>query len=116
FVQAGAVFFLFASRRRHTSSKRDWSSDVCSSAVGDRAVRDGRRRSAALGVRGLRTAFDHPELLDHQLAAIAGAAADTGAEVSVIERKSVVEGGVRGPGDQQGTVAIDGALGIEPHG
>src|SRR5699024_11493687 len=23
--------FLFSSRRRHTSSKRDWSSDVCSS-------------------------------------------------------------------------------------
>src|SRR5437868_15026279 len=26
----GCVFF-FSSRRRHTSSKRDWSSDVCSS-------------------------------------------------------------------------------------
>src|SRR5207249_8130283 len=26
----GVVFF-FSSRRRHTSSKRDWSSDVCSS-------------------------------------------------------------------------------------
>src|SRR5699024_1185926 len=25
------VFFLFSSRRRHTRSKRDWSSDVCSS-------------------------------------------------------------------------------------
>src|SRR5699024_12111217 len=24
-------FFFFSSRRRHTSSKRDWSSDVCSS-------------------------------------------------------------------------------------
>src|SRR5699024_11780705 len=24
-------FFLFSSRRRHTRSKRDWSSDVCSS-------------------------------------------------------------------------------------
>src|SRR5699024_11998606 len=30
----GALFifsFFFSSRRRHTSSKRDWSSDVCSS-------------------------------------------------------------------------------------
>src|SRR5699024_11840793 len=26
-----AVLFFFSSRRRHTSSKRDWSSDVCSS-------------------------------------------------------------------------------------
>src|SRR6266513_2654090 len=25
------IFFFFSSRRRHTSSKRDWSSDVCSS-------------------------------------------------------------------------------------
>src|SRR5699024_5020051 len=24
-------YFVFSSRRRHTSSKRDWSSDVCSS-------------------------------------------------------------------------------------
>src|SRR5699024_11606723 len=26
-----AFFFFFSSRRRHTRSKRDWSSDVCSS-------------------------------------------------------------------------------------
>src|SRR5699024_12489655 len=26
-----AIFFFFSSRRRHTRSKRDWSSDVCSS-------------------------------------------------------------------------------------
>ncbi|GDY33291.1 phosphoenolpyruvate--protein phosphotransferase [Gandjariella thermophila] len=38
----------------------------------------------ALGVRGLRVAFDRPELLDRQLAAIAAAASDTGAEVSVM--------------------------------
>src|SRR5699024_12038801 len=25
------VYFFFSSRRRHTRSKRDWSSDVCSS-------------------------------------------------------------------------------------
>src|SRR5699024_7374072 len=28
---SGFVCFFFSSRRRHTSSKRDWSSDVCSS-------------------------------------------------------------------------------------
>ncbi|WP_216212197.1 phosphoenolpyruvate--protein phosphotransferase [Amycolatopsis aidingensis] len=38
----------------------------------------------ALGVRGLRIAFDLPEVLDRQLEAIAGAAADSGAEVSVM--------------------------------
>src|SRR5699024_11307802 len=27
----GGVYFFFSSRRRHTRSKRDWSSDVCSS-------------------------------------------------------------------------------------
>jgi phosphotransferase system enzyme I (PtsI) len=38
----------------------------------------------ALGVRGLRVAFDRPEVLDRQLEAIAGAALDSGAEVSVM--------------------------------
>src|SRR6267378_5977738 len=28
------VFFFFSSRRRHTRSLRDWSSDVCSSDLG----------------------------------------------------------------------------------
>src|SRR5204863_1484733 len=31
------IFFFFSSRRRHTRSLRDWSSDVCSSDLG-RAV------------------------------------------------------------------------------
>ncbi|MBE1580780.1 phosphoenolpyruvate--protein phosphotransferase [Amycolatopsis roodepoortensis] len=38
----------------------------------------------ALGVRGLRVAFDRPQILDRQLEAIAGAAQDSGAEVSVM--------------------------------
>src|SRR5699024_11926725 len=29
-----SVTFFFSSRRRHTRSKRDWSSDVCSSDLG----------------------------------------------------------------------------------
>src|SRR5207249_8230331 len=29
------LFFFFSSRRRHTRSKRDWSSDVCSSDLSD---------------------------------------------------------------------------------
>src|SRR5215207_11439158 len=31
------LFFFFSSRRRHTSSTRDWSSDVCSSDLPDPA-------------------------------------------------------------------------------
>jgi phosphotransferase system enzyme I (PtsI) len=38
----------------------------------------------ALGVRGVRVAFDRPEIIDRQLAAIAAAAKDTGADVSVM--------------------------------
>src|SRR5207247_3186683 len=32
------VFFFFSSRRRHTRSTRDWSSDVCSSDLGSAIV------------------------------------------------------------------------------
>src|SRR5699024_11941393 len=32
--------FFFSSRRRHTRSKRDWSSDVCSSDLDERVTRD----------------------------------------------------------------------------
>src|SRR5207249_6516291 len=40
------VFFFFSSRRRHTRSKRDWSSDVCSSDLpGLPATTDKRIRS-----------------------------------------------------------------------
>src|SRR5207245_4036660 len=42
-VQGGFIFF-FSSRRRHTSCYRDWSSDVCSSDLGDVLVRAGDRR------------------------------------------------------------------------
>src|SRR5207249_9179297 len=33
--------FFFSSRRRHTRSKRDWSSDVCSSDLGGRLILGG---------------------------------------------------------------------------
>jgi phosphoenolpyruvate-protein phosphotransferase (PTS system enzyme I) len=38
----------------------------------------------ALGIRGLRVSFERPEVLDRQLESIAGAASDSGAEVSVM--------------------------------
>src|SRR6266704_2502522 len=37
FILYNFIFFFFSSRRRHTRSKRDWSSDVCSSDLSDRA-------------------------------------------------------------------------------
>src|SRR5699024_11532942 len=42
-----ARYFFFSSRRRHTRSKRDWSSDVCSSDL-HRAQR--LRLAAAVGL------------------------------------------------------------------
>src|SRR5690606_39547665 len=42
--RAARTRFFFSSRRRHTSFSRDWSSDVCSSDLVDRAGRGGRRR------------------------------------------------------------------------
>src|SRR5699024_11585752 len=44
--------FFFASRRRHTSSKRDWSSDVCSSDLSagyGEAFRKANYRKLGLG-------------------------------------------------------------------
>src|SRR3989442_11268273 len=35
-----SVFFFFSSRRRHTRCGRDWSSDVCSSDLGDQYIYD----------------------------------------------------------------------------
>src|SRR5438874_13454655 len=46
-VYYSLFFFFFSSRRRHTRSLRDWSSDVCSSDLGEFAFRHaGRRRNA----------------------------------------------------------------------
>src|SRR5207249_7969161 len=47
-IRISMISFFFSSRRRHTRSKRDWSSDVCSSdlhRVGERVHQhaDGRR-------------------------------------------------------------------------
>src|SRR6266513_4674998 len=41
------TLFFFSSRRRHTRSKRDWSSDVCSSDL-ETVIREDKRLSTAL--------------------------------------------------------------------
>src|SRR5215475_14418585 len=53
------VFFFFSSRRRHTRFSRDWSSDVCSSDLGERngiAVR--REHTEADGASKTEAALD----------------------------------------------------------
>src|SRR6266536_888521 len=45
-------FFFFSSRRRHTISTRDWSSDVCSSDLS--APRGSAERTAAMGQQRIR--------------------------------------------------------------
>src|SRR5699024_11500544 len=44
--------FFFSSRRRHTRSKRDWSSDVCSSDLGPES-RSGAGRRHQIGFQAL---------------------------------------------------------------
>src|SRR2546421_10746737 len=51
------IFFFFSSRRRHTRSDRDWSSDVCSSDLFERMNRFGERlpklrRATAADLKG----------------------------------------------------------------
>src|SRR5699024_6366122 len=43
------VRFFFSSRSRHTKSKRDWSSDVCSSDLNDPAARESYTRTRGKG-------------------------------------------------------------------
>src|SRR6266576_5636601 len=52
------IFFFFSSRRRHTRSLRDWSSDVCSSDLAAGAFRtdDGGKTWRPIN-RGLRSQY-----------------------------------------------------------
>src|SRR5207249_7380551 len=45
FVSTLILFFFFSSRRRHTRSKRDWSSDVCSSDLNSDSLGAPRREN-----------------------------------------------------------------------
>src|SRR5437868_7331084 len=110
-----ALTFFFSSRRRHTRSKRDWSSDVCSSDLSERCE---------LGNAGL----SKPEKIFHDLVQATDFFADSGgAEVlgsargnGFLQRpKPGVNGGeglldfVRQPGrelPEMGKFAFGGAL------
>src|SRR6266511_4545129 len=78
-------FFFFSSRRRHTRFSRDWSSDVCSSDLGDGVVR-------ALQVH------DHRDPLAELLAQVAGLVEALG--LGLVDRRRGVGAGLRdGPDD-----------------
>src|SRR5206468_5883196 len=49
-------FFFFSSRRRHTRSDRDWSSDVCSSDLREPSSKNRARRSSGSRGSGVRSA------------------------------------------------------------
>src|SRR5438094_6699708 len=66
-----SYFFFFSSRRRHTRSYGDWSSDVCSSDLGDRNT-SARPPGIALRPRDL---FQQPMALlvgQHEVSALGG--------------------------------------------
>src|SRR5204862_1689368 len=57
-----SIFFFFSSRRRHTRSLRDWSSDVCSSDLDVHAQVEGRDvRQPGLAAVGHRLPVLAPE-------------------------------------------------------
>src|SRR5436305_6779874 len=61
-IPRAKVYFFFSSRRRHTICGRDWSSDVCSSDLGDHR-RQRHRGGFAEGPR-YRTGLVHGPFVD----------------------------------------------------
>src|SRR5438132_2104831 len=51
------IFFFFSSRRRHTRSLCDWSSDVCSSDLEEVLSRMATTRNLIITVRGRQMSF-----------------------------------------------------------
>ena len=58
------MFFFFSSRRRHTRSKRDWSSDVCSSDL------NARRRETRTGYAIYKESPNSPDKIDACMAGL----------------------------------------------
>src|SRR5437868_15300830 len=71
--------FFFSSRRRHTRSKRDWSSDVCSSDL---------PADVAADRAGLALALDRREDRDHDLQVVR--LAEAGAEGGALMAEAAV--------------------------
>src|SRR3989440_1999300 len=56
-VTSCSYFFFFSSRRRHTRSDRDWSSDVCSSDLGAQVLSGGWGLAIGAGVSTNRATY-----------------------------------------------------------
>src|SRR5690606_41210318 len=69
-------FFFFSSRRRHTRFSRDWSSDVCSSDLGERAACTRGGVARRQNTRGLRIPHRGLPVLPLALQDLADLAAD----------------------------------------
>src|SRR3989442_678881 len=87
------MFFFFTSRRRHTRCGRDWSSDVCSSDLGDIDLRktalEHARRELAAAARtldGIARARREAEL-DAEAAAVKKLFTDAQEAVNLRERE-----------------------------
>src|SRR3712207_8177954 len=65
------LFFFFSSRRRHTRYWRDWSSDVCSSDLGDAADRVVVARDLVVDLVGVAVGVEDRDDRDLQLARLA---------------------------------------------
>src|SRR2546421_8694275 len=99
-VSCFRIFFFFSSRRRHTRSDRDWSSDVCSSdlsfavgpvgLLGGQAIHGGIRghEPFRVGVRGAQFRQQHlsqsGRFLDLTLKEIGRASCRERGEISVV--------------------------------
>src|SRR5437868_13953964 len=85
-------FFFFSSRRRHTRSKRDWSSDVCSSDLKDGIADPAHLTIGGYSYGGYMTNWLITQT-DRFKAAVTGAGAvEHAANWGNEDRKSVVEG------------------------
>src|SRR5699024_12009761 len=87
-LDAFVLSFFFASRRRHTRSKRDWSSDVCSSDL------------AAEILIGMYMA-EQPVFRLHVTAELSINIAAAGKDPRSEERRVGKEGGARGGGEAE---------------
>src|SRR5699024_11288695 len=84
-----SMCFFFSSRRRHTRSKRDWSSDVCSSDLVDDALLQNYPRVTIIhgkGTGALRKGVEQFIKAHHQIkSSRIGGASEGGSGVTILE-------------------------------